>query len=78
MLGYYTINDSWSVSAGITRGWDQSLEDNNGAIDFLGGVTYTFGKDNDPFAAMGGKGSKLIVNLSEGPQSPGTAATTAP
>jgi hypothetical protein len=70
--GYYTINDQWKVNAAITRGWDQSLEDNNGsAIDFLGGVTYTFGKDNDPFSAMGGKDSQLIINLSEGPQEPG-------
>ena len=57
--GYYTINDQWSVNAAITRGWDQSLEDNNGsAIDFLGGVTYKFGKDYDPFSAMGGKDSR--------------------
>ena len=71
VMGYYTINDSWSVSGGITRGWDQSLEDNNSAIDFLGTVTYKFGKDSDPFSAMGGKESALTVALSEGPQEPG-------
>ncbi len=42
VLGFYTINDKWSVTAGATRGWDASTEDNNGSsVDFLGQVTYT-------------------------------------
>ena len=31
--GLYIINDQWNVEAGISRGWDQSTKDNNGAID---------------------------------------------
>jgi len=36
VLGKYALNDQWTVWGGITRGWNQSLKDNNGAIDFLG------------------------------------------
>jgi hypothetical protein len=46
VLGYYTLNDQWSFIGGITRGWDQSLEDSGpaggtGAIDALGQVAFT-------------------------------------
>jgi len=46
-----------SVNAGFTRGWNQSFRDNNGAIDFLGEVTYS---PTDKLA--------LTMNLSEGPE----------
>ena len=36
----YGLNEEWTVSAGITRGWEQSIDDNNDAIDFLGSVGY--------------------------------------
>ncbi len=40
IIGKLPISDQLTVMAGLTRGWDQSLEDNNGAIDFLGQVQY--------------------------------------
>lgn len=41
VTGYYKFNDQWSVEAGISRGWGQSLEDNNGSIDVLGRVRFS-------------------------------------
>jgi Putative beta-barrel porin-2, OmpL-like. bbp2 len=42
VLGFYQINDQWSVVAGITRGWDMTLEDNGVcAIDGLGQIAWT-------------------------------------
>lgn len=40
VLATYAINDVWTVSGGISRGWDQSLDDNNDMIDFIGSVGY--------------------------------------
>ncbi len=54
----YKLCDSLSATAGITRGWNQSIYDNNGAIDFLGQVVWT---PNDKLS--------VTVNLSEGPES---------
>jgi putative OmpL-like beta-barrel porin-2 len=48
-----------NVTAGVTRGWNQSLRDSNGAIDFLGEVS---GKWNDKLS--------YIFNASEGPEFP--------
>jgi hypothetical protein len=42
VLGMYNINDKLSVTGGITRGWDQSLKDNNGQVDYTGQVKYVF------------------------------------
>lgn len=45
ILGTYNVSPALQVTAGITRGWDQSLEDNNAcAIDFLGSLTWTISK----------------------------------
>jgi len=41
VLGTYVLNSQWQVTAGITRGWDQSLKDNNGDPDFLGNIVFT-------------------------------------
>ncbi|MGD0464171.1 MAG: outer membrane beta-barrel protein [Tepidisphaeraceae bacterium] len=49
--------NDWTASAGVTRGWNQSTWDNNGAIDFLGEV-----KGNLTSALS------LVVNLEEGPE----------
>lgn len=38
VMATYAIDDQWSVSGGISRGWDQSLEDNNDAIDVIGSI----------------------------------------
>ena len=35
ITGYYPIDERWSVEGGISRGWGQSLKDNNGAIDAI-------------------------------------------
>lgn len=45
LIGFLTINDQLSVAGGISRGWDQCLQDNNGAIDGIGQVTYNVNKD---------------------------------
>lgn len=57
ILGTYSVTKDIAVTAGITRGWEQSLKDNNGAIDFLGSVSYTI---NQKWTA--------ILNLTCGPQ----------
>jgi len=58
VLASYDINDKLSVTAGVTRGWDMTFEDNHACqIDFLGNVTY---KISDQLVAM--------VNLNCGPQ----------
>jgi hypothetical protein len=65
VLGTYVFTPEWTVTAGITRGWDQSTEDNNAAIDFLGQVVWTINKQ-----------FSLTTNLSVGPQD--GAASPAP
>ena len=62
VMGEYKINDDWLVDGGITRGWDQTLKDNNGDPDFLGEVTFT------PQESDFLKKWKFIGNLSLGPQ----------
>jgi Putative beta-barrel porin-2, OmpL-like. bbp2 len=49
--------NDWTASAGITRGWNQSTWDNNGAIDFLGQF-----KGNLTGAL------NLVLNVEEGPE----------
>jgi len=42
VLGTYTFNDQLTATAGITRGWDITMEDNNGcAIDAIGNFVWT-------------------------------------
>lgn len=60
VLGFYQLNDQWSFVAGMTRGWDQATEDNNGAVDALGQVGYTMSKQ-----------IQFYLNLSVGPQDTG-------
>jgi hypothetical protein len=36
----YVVGDNLSVDAGVSRGWDQSLNDNNGSLDVFGRVRY--------------------------------------
>ena len=62
VLGEYKFSDDWQLDAGVTRGWNQSLSDNNGVPDILAGVTYT------PQGSDALKKWKFILNLSEGPQ----------
>jgi hypothetical protein len=63
ITGAYNITDSLAVTAGITRGWNQSTSDNNGAIDFLGQVVW---KPTNKLS--------VTVNFSEGPQNTGDCA----
>jgi hypothetical protein len=44
VLGSYQINDSWSVTGGVVRGWDQALEDSNDAVSFTGQLKWTSDK----------------------------------
>lgn len=60
VLGSYAIDDNWSVSAGLSRGWDQSLEDNNDSIDFIGSVGFT--KDDISSALSFTVGPELADN----------------
>jgi Putative beta-barrel porin-2, OmpL-like. bbp2 len=60
ILATYNLTSALKLTAGITRGWNQSTDDNNGAIDFLGQAAWNI---NSAWSAT--------VNLSEGPQSTG-------
>ncbi len=59
VLVTYVLNPKWSFDAGFTRGWNQSTRDANGALDFLGRVTYT------PSAR-----TSFIFVITEGPEFP--------
>ncbi|MBC8106025.1 MAG: porin [Anaerolineae bacterium] len=41
ITGTYQLNENWQVEAGVFRGWEQSLEDNNDAISFQGKLAWT-------------------------------------
>ena len=51
------LHERWSVEGGISRGWGQSLKDNNGAIDALGRVRYRLGDITD--LALNETGSQI-------------------
>jgi hypothetical protein len=57
----YTFPLNITLTAGITRGWNQSTSDNNGAIDFLGELAWK--SDDNKLSAT--------LNFSEGPESTG-------
>src|SRR2546423_5749979 len=42
VLAMYSFTDKLSVTGGATRGWEQSLKDNNDELDYLGQVKYVF------------------------------------
>ncbi len=60
VLATYVINPEWTVTAGLTRGWDVTDTDDNDAIDTTGQVAWTI---NDK--------SALLVNWIIGPDAPG-------
>jgi hypothetical protein len=61
VLGMYQISDQFSVTAGVTRGWDIALEDTNGcAIDVIGQFAYTPNKQ-----------LAFYLNYSVGPENAG-------
>jgi hypothetical protein len=41
VLVTYLLDPKWTVDAGFTRGWNQSIKDANGVLDFLGRITFT-------------------------------------
>jgi hypothetical protein len=59
ILVTYVLNPKWSFDAGFTRGWNQSTRDANGALDFLGRVTFT---PSDK--------TSIIFVMTEGPEFP--------
>ncbi len=63
----YVLNPKWTFDAGITRGWNASIRDQNGAIDFLGRVTYT---PSDKTA--------VIFVMTEGPEFPASVGPHVP
>jgi hypothetical protein len=40
ITGYYEFNDKLNLEGGIVRGWDQSLNDNNGSISAIARLRY--------------------------------------
>lgn len=65
VMGTYNLSDAWAVDFGFSRGWEQSLEDNNGcAIDIFGRVTWNI----DPK-----KATKLYVTGIGGPERAGNS-----
>lgn len=63
----YVFNPQWTVDAGVTRGWNQSIRDGNDSIDFLGRITYT---PSDKTA--------IIFVMTEGPEYPIGAGANLP
>ena len=59
VLVTYVLNPQWSFDAGFTRGWNQSTKDGNGALDFLGRVTFT---PSDK--------TSIVFVMTEGPEFP--------
>jgi hypothetical protein len=59
VLVTYVLNPQWSFDAGFTRGWNQSTRDANGALDFLGRITFT---PSDK--------TSIIFVMTEGPEFP--------
>ncbi len=60
VIGTYVINPEWTVTAGLTRGWDTSTEDDNDTIDAIGQVAWSINSK-----------SALTVNFEIGPDQPG-------
>jgi hypothetical protein len=59
VLVTYVPSSKWSFDAGFTRGWNQSIQDANGALDFLGRITFT---PSDK--------TSIIFTMTEGPEYP--------
>jgi Putative beta-barrel porin-2, OmpL-like. bbp2 len=55
----YVLNPQWTLDAGFTRGWNQSVSDANDVLDFLGRVTFT---PSDK--------TSIIFVMTEGPEFP--------
>jgi hypothetical protein len=62
VMGEYKLNDDFQIDGGITRGWNQSLRDNNGDPEFMGSVTWT------PQESDFLKKWNVAVTMTEGPE----------
>jgi hypothetical protein len=62
VFGEYKLNDDWLFDVGVSRGWNQSLLDNNSEVDFLASATWT------PQGSDEMKKWKVIVNTEVGPE----------
>ena len=63
ILASYQVNNGFSFKLGISRGWEIALEDNNGAIDVTGDVSFKF---TDSFEA--------VINFNVGPENAGDSS----
>lgn len=63
----YVLNPQWTLDAGFTMGWNQSVRDNNSAIDFLGRAIFT---PSDK--------TTVIFVMTEGPEFPTTVGHNRP
>ncbi len=59
VLATTVLSPQWSFDVGFTRGWNQSIQDANGVLDFLGRVTFT---PSDK--------TSIIFTMTEGPEYP--------
>jgi hypothetical protein len=50
--GLYNLNDEWTLEAGVSRGWDQALSDNNGMVSFHARARHVL-SDRTSYAIMG-------------------------
>jgi hypothetical protein len=57
MLGSMQITDQLGAKLGVTRGWDMATEDNNGAVDALGRISFKVNRQLN-----------LELNFSVGPE----------
>ena len=62
IFGEYKFNAEWQIDGGVSRGWSQSIKDNNGDPDAIVEVTYT------PQGSDFLKKFTVIGNFSEGPE----------
>jgi hypothetical protein len=56
--GLYNLSNEWSIEAGISRGWDQALDDNNDMISFHARARHTL-SDRTSYAIMFMTGPEL-------------------
>jgi hypothetical protein len=54
IMAKYGINDNWSVTGAVVRGWEQAQEDNNDGVSWMGQIAYTQDKLNLYFNAITG------------------------
>jgi hypothetical protein len=62
IIGEYKVSDDLLIDAGVTRGENQSLRDNNGDPDIMGEITWT------PQATAESKKWKVVFNYEVGPE----------